>query len=98
MREAAPHRSLPPSPLRLRSAPPRRSLHRRGHSCPTRIQDRFPASGAPLMSWLVYAALTLSHVMLLIMLAAFILHVRVLTDVSEKLFAHFGPQADPEPR
>jgi len=49
-----------------------------------------------MMSWLIYAALTLSHVMLLIMLAAFILHVRVLTDVSEKLFARFGPQADPK--
>jgi len=46
------------------------------------------------MSWLVYAALTLSHVMLLIMLVAFIIHVRVLTDVSRKLFARFGPQAD----
>jgi len=50
------------------------------------------------MSWLVYAALTLSHVILLVLLIAFILHVRVLTDVSQKLFARFGPQADPEPR
>jgi len=46
------------------------------------------------MPWPVYVALTLSHLMLLILLAAFIVHVRVLTDVSEKLFARFGPQAD----
>ena len=50
------------------------------------------------MSWPVYAALTLSHIILLVLLTAFIIHVRVLTEVSRKLFARFGPQADPEPR
>ena len=52
------------------------------------------------MPWLVftYVLLTLSHLMLLIALIAFIVRVRVLTEVSRKLFARFGPQADPEPR
>ena len=50
-----------------------------------------------MMPWFVYLALTISHLILLVTLAALIIHARILTEVSQKLFDAFGPQAPVRP-